>query len=64
MGVLSGGLAASGWVVSSVSQILLGKQIEATKSYQLGLVIVGLAPLVGLLVLVLFWPKSPTSRSA
>ena len=57
MGVMSGGLAASGWVVASVSQILLGQQIEATKSYQLGLVIVGLAPTIGLIALLTLWPK-------
>jgi len=40
-----------------VSQILLGQQIEATKSYQLGLVIVGLAPTIGLIALLTLWPK-------
>jgi ACS family hexuronate transporter-like MFS transporter len=56
MGLLSGILAAFGWVVSSLSQILLGQHIEATQSYQLGLVIVGLAPLLGLVGVLLFWP--------
>jgi ACS family hexuronate transporter-like MFS transporter len=56
MGLLSGLLAASGWIVASLSQIYLGRHIEATKSYQLGLVIVGLAPLIGLIALWLLWP--------
>lgn len=60
MGLLSGALAAGGWVVSSLSQIYLGRHIEATKSYELGLVIVGLAPVIGLIALLLLWPaKSP-----
>lgn len=58
MGVLSGALAAGGWVVSSVFQILIGARIQATKSYDVGLTIAGLAPLVGLIALVLLW-KAP-----
>ena len=58
MGLVCGLLAAGGWIVSSVSQIVLGRHIEATKSYQLGLVIVGTAPLVGLAALLFLWPKS------
>jgi ACS family hexuronate transporter-like MFS transporter len=58
MGMVSGGLAAFGWVVSSTAQIYLGKQIEATKSYQLGLIMVGLAPFVGLIAIFTLWPRS------
>jgi ACS family hexuronate transporter-like MFS transporter len=58
MGVLSGGLAFGGWVVSSVFQILIGARIQATNSYDVGLVIAGVAPLVGLVALVMLW-KSP-----
>jgi ACS family hexuronate transporter-like MFS transporter len=56
MGLYSGILAAFGWVVSSLSQILLGQHIEATHSYQAGLVMVGLAPMLGLFALLVFWP--------
>jgi ACS family hexuronate transporter-like MFS transporter len=57
MGILSGGLAAWGWIASSLNQILVGQHIEATKSYELGLMIVGLAPMVGLVGLLLCWPR-------
>jgi len=57
MGVLSGVLAAGGWIVSSLSQIFLGRHIEATHSYALGLLMVGLAPFIGWLALVLLWPS-------
>jgi MFS transporter, ACS family, hexuronate transporter len=57
MGVLSGALAAGGWIVSSLSQIFLGRHIEVTKNYELGLVLVGLAPAIGLVALLLLWPK-------
>jgi ACS family hexuronate transporter-like MFS transporter len=59
MGLFSGILGAFGWIVSSVTQIVLGRQIEATHSYALGLQLVGLAPLLGLLALALLWPRSP-----
>lgn len=58
MGSLCGALAAGGWIVSSASQILLGRRIEATKSYELGLLMVGLAPMIGLMALILIWPKT------
>lgn len=58
MGSLSGFLAAGGWIVSSMSQIYLGKEIEATKSYELGLLMVGLAPLIGFAALLVLWPRN------
>jgi MFS transporter, ACS family, hexuronate transporter len=60
MGILSGALAAWGWIASSLTQIFLGRHIEATKSYELGLMIVGLAPAVGLFALLLLWPRVKT----
>lgn len=57
MGSLSGFLAAGGWIVSATSQIYLGKQIEAHKSYELGLLMVGLAPLIGFVTLLILWPR-------
>jgi ACS family hexuronate transporter-like MFS transporter len=62
MGLFSGLLAASGWIVGSLSQIYLGRHIEATKSYQLGLVLVGLAPLLGFIALWLLWPVKTTDE--
>lgn len=57
MGVLAGVLAAGGWVAASVFQVLIGARIQATQSYDVGLTIAGLAPGVGLLALVLLWPR-------
>jgi ACS family hexuronate transporter-like MFS transporter len=61
MGVLSGALAAGGWVVSSTFQILIGARIQETKSYDAGLMIVGLAPLVGLAALLVLWRPAGVS---
>lgn len=55
MGVISGALSAGGWVAAGVVQAVLGARIEATKSYDTGLVIAGVAPAVGLAALVLLW---------
>jgi ACS family hexuronate transporter-like MFS transporter len=62
MGVLSGALAAGGWIVSSVFQILIGARIQETKSYDVGLVIAGLAPLVGLVALLVLWKPQKKSQ--
>ncbi len=61
MGVLSGFLAAAGWFVAGAVQKTLGTQIESTKSYDVGFVLVGLAPLLGLVALVTIW-KAPAER--
>lgn len=62
MGVLSGALAAGGWVVSSLNQIFVGARIQATGSYDVGVVIAGLAPLLGLAALVVVWKPSKTGQ--
>lgn len=64
MGVLSGGLAAIGWVISAVNQILIGAHIKETKSYDVGLVIAGLVPLVGLLALAILWKPGQDKAGA
>jgi MFS transporter, ACS family, hexuronate transporter len=62
MGFLSGFLAAAGWFVAGYVQKELGAHIEATKSYDRGFVLVGVAPLLGLFALVTFW-KTPLVHS-
>lgn len=58
MGTFSGFLAAGGWIVSATSSIYIGRQIEASKSYELGLLMVGLAPMIGFVVLFFLWPRT------
>ncbi|HEV3435863.1 MAG TPA: MFS transporter [Gemmata sp.] len=62
MGFLSGFLAAAGWGVVGYVQKELGAHIEATKSYDAGFVLVGVAPLLGLFALVTLW--KPTLQSS
>jgi MFS transporter, ACS family, hexuronate transporter len=55
MGSLSGFLAAAGWGVVGYVQKKLGVHIEATRSYDAAFVLVGVAPLLGLFFLLIFW---------
>ena len=52
MGMLSGVLAASSWVAVGTMQGAIGEYIQRTKSYDLPLIVTGLAPLVGLTAMV------------
>ncbi|WP_161968079.1 MFS transporter [Fimbriiglobus ruber] len=51
MGLLSGTLAATGWIASSIFQIEIGAHIQEMKNYNAGLFIAGLAPLIALVAL-------------
>jgi ACS family hexuronate transporter-like MFS transporter len=62
MGFLSGSIAAMGWFVAGAAQKELGAHIDATKSYDAGFVLAGVAPLVGLFALVTLW-RMGASRS-
>ncbi len=57
LGKVSGIVAGIGWMISSPVQKLYGKQIDATQSFELGMGLAGLAPILGLLALVILWRK-------
>ncbi len=57
MGTFSGALAAVGWVITGSFQAHLGTYIQEQKSYDLGLLMVGLAPVAGFVALALLWPR-------
>jgi MFS family permease len=56
MGKTSGLLGALGWLVSSWLQKVFGRIVDETKSFDDGLAVVGLAPLLGILLLLFLWP--------
>jgi len=58
VGKVSGLLAALGWVVSAPMHKWFGHEIDATKSYDLGLALIGWAPLLGFAALLLLWRRS------
>jgi ACS family hexuronate transporter-like MFS transporter len=58
MGLLSGILAALTWVSVGTLQGAIGAHIKETGDYAPGFVVAGLAPLVGLVVMLVLWKPS------
>lgn len=58
LGLLMGFLSAVGWVTSSYFQIEIGARIKAEHNYHAGFLIAGLAPIIGLVALLLLWGRT------
>lgn len=58
MGLLSGPLSSIAWLTTAEVQGTLGEHIKETKSYDAGLIVAGLVPFIGLIVLLLLWKPS------
>lgn len=56
LGILTGLLGATTWIITSYMQLLVGKNIDQTQSYAAGLFWAGQVPLIGCLALALLWP--------
>ena len=63
MGKVTGLLGAFAWIVSSPLQKLFGRLIDQTKSYDLGIALVGCVPLIGLAALLIGWRPSRQANS-
>lgn len=57
MGRLTGMLSFIGWAASSPTQKLFGYVVDRTGSYNLNMAILGWAPLLGLIVFLVLWPR-------
>jgi len=57
VGKMTGLLATLVWAISSPVHKYFGRHVDQTHSFDLGIAIVGLTPLIGYLALVLFWDK-------
>lgn len=57
MAFLSGLLAAAAWFVAGDMQARMGAHIKATGSYDAGFILAGLAPIPGLLALLILWRR-------
>ncbi len=57
LGKATGILSFLGWNVSSPLHRVLGEYVDATRSFDLGVALVGLAPLLGLAAMLILWPK-------
>ena len=62
LGFLSGLLIAVAWFTAGAVQKEMGARIEATKSYDTGLVLAGVAPVIGLLAILLVWKSGAANR--
>jgi ACS family hexuronate transporter-like MFS transporter len=59
-GKISGMLGTIAWIGSAIMQALVGRSIDETKSYVIGIVMAGLVPLLACAVLWLFWQRRTT----
>ncbi len=57
LGKATGILSFLGWIVASPLHRVLGGYVDQTKSFDLGVALVGLAPLVGLAAIIILWPR-------
>lgn len=57
LGKVSGNLGTFAWLISSPTQLLFGWLVDATKSYDLGLALVGWSPVVAFLFMSLLWGR-------
>lgn len=63
IGKASGVLSAIGWLVSAPTHKWFGRLADQSKSYDLGIMLVGLAPLIGVLAMWLLWSKDKSSET-
>jgi fucose permease len=60
-GKISGALGTIAWIGSAIMQTLVGRSIDETKSYVVGIVMAGLVPLIACAALWLFWQRRATN---
>lgn len=63
IGKASGVLSAIGWLVSAPTHKWFGRLADQSKSYDLGIMLVGLAPLIGVLAMWLLWRHDRPSNT-
>ena len=63
VGKATGLLATIGWVASAPTQKLYGRLVDQSGSYDSGFAVVGLAPIIALVAMLVLWPgKSPAEE--
>jgi ACS family hexuronate transporter-like MFS transporter len=61
---LTGILSMWVWAVTSPMHSLFGAMVDRTKSFDLGMALAGLAPLIGVVSLAMLWPKPESDEQA
>lgn len=62
IGKASGVLSAIGWLVSAPTHKWFGRLADQTQSYDIGIMLVGLAPLIGVLAMWLLWRRDHSAN--
>jgi ACS family hexuronate transporter-like MFS transporter len=62
-GKISGVLGTISWISSTSLQPVFGRSIDETKSYALGIILAGLAPVLACAALRLLWPRRSTAAT-
>ena len=62
VGKVNGLLSVCGWIATAGAQWLFGRAVDARKSYDLPLALVGWAPLVALVLFLVVWTRDPVER--
>jgi len=57
-GKVTGALGFTTWVASAILHEVVGRHVEETKSYEQGVQLAGLAPLIGFAAVLLFWGRA------
>lgn len=63
LGKATGILAFVGWIASSPVHRFFGAYVDKTHSFDLGIALVGLAPLLGLFAMLMLWPREKTGAT-
>ena len=61
LGKVTGILAFLGWIASSPVHRFFGSYVDRTKSFDFGIALVGLAPLLGLAAMLVLWPREKSN---
>ncbi len=61
---MTGALGCITWLVMAFLHVGVGEYVKAKNSYSIGVGLAGLAPLVGLVVLLLLWGKTTVQAAS
>lgn len=64
VGKLTGVLSFLGWLLPSPIHRYFGRYIDATKSFDWGIALIGLVPLLGLIAMLILWPRQADTVDA
>lgn len=63
-GKISGVLGTVAWVSSSAMHVAFGRWVDRTKSYDVGMMLASLLPLIALIAMVSLWPRTEEAQPA